>query len=84
MVALRVGAVAGWQKYFILYISRATDVVNPLLSSSAQETVTLPEPSVRTDDADGSQSARIVKKPMKSARFTSGKAIHEGVDQQTY
>jgi len=53
MVALRVGAIAGWQKYFILYISRATDVVNPLLSSSAQETVTLPEPSVRADDADG-------------------------------
>jgi len=54
MVALRVGAVACWQKYFILYISRATDVVNPLLSSSAQETVTLPEPSVQADDAVGS------------------------------
>jgi len=84
MVALRVGAVAGWQKYFILYISRAIDVVNPLLSSSAQETVTLLEPSVRADDADGSRSARIVKKPMKSERFTSGTTIHESVDQQTY
>ena len=84
MVALRVGAVACWQKCFIPYISWATDVVNPLLSSLAQETVTLPESSVRADDADGSRSARIVKKPMKSERFTSGTTIHESVDQQTY
>jgi len=61
MVALHVGAVAGWQKYFILYISRTTDVINPLLSSSAQETVSLPESSVWADDADDSRLARIVK-----------------------
>ena len=46
---------AGWPEYFIIYVSKATVVVDLLLSSSAQETATLPEQSIWADDINKSQ-----------------------------